>query len=122
VVDATVGGAIVLPKGDSLAVINSTVDGSINAPNSPNAVEVCGSNFVGGAVTISGAQGLVIVGDPGDAGCAPNTIGGTLLLTNNTHGLEAINNTVGGLIVSGNSGPGPFPGDVTTISGNVIKH
>jgi hypothetical protein len=42
-----------------------------------------------------------------------------LSLQNNTGGVEAIGNTVAGAIItSGNSGPGPFPGDVTTISGN----
>jgi hypothetical protein len=118
IVNATLGGAIVVPKGTSLAVINSTVGGSINAANGVNAVEVCGSHFVGGAVTIMNAQGLVIVGDPGDANCAVNVIHGTLTLRNNTHGVEALGNTVGGQVISGNSGPGPFPGDVTTISGN----
>jgi hypothetical protein len=122
VVNATLGGSIVVPQGTSLAVINSTVNGSINATNKPNAIEVCGSNFVGGSVNIIKAQGLVIVGDPGDANCAVNTLSGTLLLQNNTHGVEAIGNTVGNLVVSGNSGPGPFPGDVTTISGNIISH
>jgi hypothetical protein len=77
---------------------------------------------VGGSVDIVNAQGLVIVGDPGDANCAVNTISGTLLLRTNTHGLEAIGNTVGALVVSGNSGPGPYPGDVTTIAGNIISH
>ncbi len=122
VVNATVGGSIIVPKGTSLAVINSTVNGSINATNQPNAIEVCGSHFVGGSVSVINAGGLVIVGDPGDANCAVNTVSGTLLLRNNTHGVEAIGNTVGGLVVSGNSGPGPFPGDGTTISGNIISH
>lgn len=117
VVNATLGGAIVVPKGTSLAVIDSTVGGSINATNMDNAVEVCGSH-VGGAVTIMNAKGLVIVGDPGDANCAVNVISGTLMLRNNNHGVEAIGNTVGSQLISGNSGPGPFPGDVTTITGN----
>ncbi|HEY5196661.1 MAG TPA: hypothetical protein VIJ51_06505, partial [Solirubrobacteraceae bacterium] len=71
-----------------------------------------------GSVDIKSQTALVIVGDPGDAACAPNTIGGTLILQNNTGGVEAINNTVRALSVSGNSGPGPFPGDPTTITGN----
>jgi surface antigen len=122
VVDATVGGAIVVPKGTSLAVINSTVGGAITASSIPDAIEVCGSHFIGGATDIINAQGLVIIGDPGDANCAANTIGGTLLLLSNTHGLEAINNTVGGLVTSGNSGPGPFPGDISSVSGNHPSH
>lgn len=120
IVNATVGGSVVVPKGTSLAVENSTINGSISASNSPNAIRICGATVVGGAVTIIGAQGLVIVGDPGDANCAVNNISGALQLRNNLHGVEAIGNTVGNLIVSNNSGPGPFPGDPTTISGNII--
>ncbi len=122
VVNATVGGSITVSKGTSLAVINSAVNGSINATNAPNAIEICGSHVVGGSVNISKAKGLVIVGDPGDANCAVNTISGTLLLSNNAHGVEAIGNTVGALVATANSGPGPFPGDVTTIAGNIISH
>lgn len=120
IVNATVGGAVVVPAGTSLAVVNSTVHGSINAPSQAGHIEVCGSTLVGGSVTVGNAAGLVIVGDPGDANCAVNTIGGTLSLENNTHGVEAIGNTVANLVVFGNSGPGPYPGDVTTISGNII--
>jgi hypothetical protein len=118
VVNATVGGAIIVPKGTSLAVINSTIGGSISAPNRANAIEVCGSRFIGGSITIMNAQGMVIVGDPGDVNCAGNTVGGTLVLRNNTHGVEAIGNTVGGLVSSGNSGPGPFPRDTSSVRGN----
>jgi uncharacterized repeat protein (TIGR01451 family) len=122
IVNATVGGSVVVPKGTSLAVENSTINGSITASNSPNAIRICGATVVGGAVNVIGAQGLVIVGDPGDANCAVNNISGALQLRNNLHGVEAIGNTVGSLIVSNNSGPGPFPGDGTTISGNIIRH
>jgi hypothetical protein len=116
-VNATIGGAITVPKGTSLDVENSTVGGSISANSMPNAVRICGSAFVGG-VGVTGAQGLVVIGDPGDANCAVNALGGTLLLKDNTHGVEAINNKVVNLVVSNNSGPGPYPGDITTISGN----
>jgi len=118
IVNATIGGTVVVPKGTSLAVENSTINGSISAPNSANAIRICGATVVGGAVTVINAQGLVIVGDPGDANCPVNNIHGALILQNNHHGVEAINNTVATVVVSDNSGPGPFPGDVTTISGN----
>jgi uncharacterized repeat protein (TIGR01451 family) len=121
IVNATVGGSVVVPKGTSLAVENSTIAGSISASNAPNAIRICGATVVGGAVNVIGAQGLVIVGDPGDANCAVNNIGGALQLRDNLHGVEAIGNTVGNLIVANNSGPGPFPGDPTTISGNIIR-
>ncbi len=118
IVNATVTGSVTVPTGTSLAVVNSTIDGSISATSSPNAITVCGSHFVGGSVNVIKAGGLVVVGDPGDANCPVNVITATLLLENNTHGVEAINNTVGGLVAFGNSGPGPYPGDGTVISGN----
>lgn len=120
VIGTTVNGSINVPAGTSLAVINSTVTGAISATNSPGAVTVCGST-TGGALDVVNAQGLVIVGDTGDANCAVNTVGGVLMLRNNTHGVEAIGNSVDSLINSGNSGPGPYPGDLTNISGNIIR-
>jgi hypothetical protein len=121
VVTAAVGGSITVAKGTSLAVIGSTVGGAISASGPLNAIKVCGST-IGGSVDVVNAQGLVVVGDPGDAICASNRIKGVLLLQNNTHGVEAIGNMVGNLTVSGNSGPGPFPGDDTNVSGNIIVH
>ncbi len=61
----------------------------------------------------------MIIGDPGDASCAPNSINGPVILEDNTHGVEAIDNTVHGAVISSrNSGPGPYPGDLTSITGN----
>jgi hypothetical protein len=114
---ATVTGAIDVHPGGSLDLESATVTGGIAATGTAGVVRVCGSS-IGGSVDVKSDTGLVIVGDPGDAACAPNTIAGTLLLQNNTGGVEAINNTEHGLSVSGNSGPGPFPGDPTTITGN----
>jgi hypothetical protein len=118
VLDASVTGAIVVSPGASLAVINSTVNGSINTPGDPGTVEICGSKFVGGAVDVMHAQGLVIIGDPGDANCAVNNIAGALVLEGNSHGVMAIGNTVGNMVDSANSGPGPYPGDSSSVSGN----
>jgi hypothetical protein len=114
---ATITGAIDVHPGGSLDLESATVTGPVTATGVPGVVRVCNSS-IGGSLDVKSDTGLVIVGDPGDAMCAPNTIAGTLLLQNNTGGVEAINNTEHGLITSGNSGPGPFPGDPTTISGN----
>jgi len=114
---ATVTGAIDVHGAGALDLESATVTGPIAATGTSGVIRICGSS-IGGSVDIKQATGLVIVGDPGDAACAPNTISGTLILKRNTGGVEAINNTVHGLINSGNSGPGPFPGDPTTISGN----
>ena len=116
-VNASIKGAIVVKPGASLNLENSTVGGSIVANQTPGTIRICGST-IAGSTQAAGAQGLVIIGDPGDANCAVNTIGGVLVLKNNTHGVEAINNTLGSLNASNNSGPGPYPGDTTTISGN----
>ncbi|MEA2301726.1 MAG: hypothetical protein QOE44_2261, partial [Solirubrobacteraceae bacterium] len=114
---AHVNGAILVKPGGALDVEGATITGSIGASQGAGAVRICGSS-IAGAVSATGASGLVLVGDPAD-GCAPNVIGGALDVQNNTHGVEAIDNTVGGAILTGgNSGPGPYPGETTTISGN----
>jgi len=114
---ATVSGAIEIHGAGALDLESATVTGPIAATGTSGVIRICGS-AIGGSVDIKQVSALVIVGDPGDAACAPNTIAGTLILKNNTGGVEAINNTEHGLISSGNSGPGPFPGDPTTITGN----
>jgi hypothetical protein len=119
VVNAQINGGIVVAKGTSLAVENSTINGAISAP-SAGAFQVCGST-ISGAVTVRGATGLVIVGDPGAVACAVNSITGALTVQNNLNGVEVIGNTVGSLVTSNNSGPGPFPGDVTSISANIVS-
>lgn len=119
-VDADVNGAVVVEVGASLDVEDSTVAGAITA-TTPAGIRLCTSS-IGGGVNVQQATGLVIIGDPGDAACAPNSIDGTLQLENNSGGVEAIDNTVGNLLALDNRGPGPFPGDQTTIAGNVIVH
>jgi hypothetical protein len=114
---ASVTGAIIVSGAGALDLEGATVGGGISATGGSGVIRICATG-VGGALDIKNHAGLVIVGDPGDAACAPNKINGGLLLTNNTGGVEAINNTEHGLSASGNSGPGPFPGDPTTISGN----
>lgn len=103
--DATVTGDVVVEPGGSLSVDNSTISGSLTA-SSPAAVQVCGST-VGGSVGVTGAGGPVVIGFPYP--CAANTIGGSLLLENNTGGVIAVGNRVGVAVVSaGNSGGIPF--------------
>jgi hypothetical protein len=72
---------------------------------------LCGST-VGGAVGISGASGFVLVGDPGDDLCAPDSIGGILSLTSNTAGVEVSSSRIGGnVVLNNNSGRGRFAED-----------
>jgi len=82
-------------------------------------ITLCGST-VGGALNVVGARELVMIGDPG-AACEPNVINGSLLLRNNTHGLEAIGNVIGGsLNAENNSGPGPY-GQPSMVAGNTKR-
>ncbi len=113
-----INGSIIVHGGGALDLEGATVNGSIAANGTSGVIRVCGSHITA-SVDIKNETGLVIFGDPGDAACPSNTVGGTFSLKNNTGGVEAIGNTVSGAIItSGNSGPGPFPGDPTTISGN----
>jgi hypothetical protein len=116
ILNAAFTGSVTVQPGATLDVENSTVTGAITA-NNAQGLRVCATT-TGGSVTVTGATGLVVIGDPGDAACTPNTIGATLTVQNNTGGVEAINNNVRTVVASNNSGPGPFPGDPTTITGN----
>jgi hypothetical protein len=118
ILDAQIGGAIIVPSGTALAVEHSTVAGAIAANTTPHAIQVCGAT-IGGSVGVSGAHGIVIIGDPGDANCTPNTVIGAVVVRGNHQGLEVIGNTVGGAIIAAdNSGPGPYPGDTSTVADN----
>jgi hypothetical protein len=114
---AHITGSVIVQAGGSLDVEGSTISGALSASGA-GAIRMCGSS-VSGSVTISNDTGLVEVGDPADAGapCSGNSIGGTLSLHGNHHGVEAIGNTIGGLVASGNSGTGPY-GQPTTIGPN----
>jgi hypothetical protein len=117
VIGANLGGSIIVAGGASIDVEGSTIRGGISADGGGGTIRICATTTTG-AVSAQRMTGLVIVGDPGDAACQPNRIGGSLVLQNNTGGVEAINNTVARLVVANNSGPGPYPGDPTTITGN----
>ncbi|MDP9073432.1 MAG: Ig-like domain-containing protein, partial [Actinomycetota bacterium] len=117
VANATIGGAVIVQPGGSVDIENSTV-ASLSAVG-PGALRVCGST-VNGSVSVTQALGFVLIGDPGDDGCAANTIGGTVVVQDNHHGVEVIGNHVPAPVVAGaNSGAGAFPEDTKPdISGN----
>jgi hypothetical protein len=116
--NATVGGRVILQSGAELDIEDSTIAGPFTASWS-GALRICGSN-IHGSLSVNGASNIVLLGDQSDDGCAPNTIGGSLILQNNHFGLEVIGNKVTGAIaISGNSGTGAFPEDsAPEISGN----
>jgi hypothetical protein len=113
---AHVDGSIIVKPGGSLDLEGASITGALDA-NTGGVIRVC-SSTIGGALDIKNSTGIVIVGDPA-IGCAPNQIGGALSAQNNDNGAEIINNTASGAIITdGNTGPGPYPGDPTTITGN----
>lgn len=119
-VNATVDGGIDNAAGGSVIVQDGTVNGGISATY-PRAVTLCNTR-VNGAVTVSGASGFVLIGDPGDDGCGGNTIRGGVTLTSNHAGVELGHNSISGpTSVSGTTGKGPFADDVAAeIEGNTI--
>lgn len=115
--DAVVTGSILVRRGGIVDVENSQIHGAITAVGT-GAVRICGS-ATDNAVLVSNSRDFVLIGDPAD-GCVPNTIGGSLIVRGNHHGVQVIDNTVSGAVVaSGNSGSGPFPNDTAVrVTGN----
>jgi hypothetical protein len=112
--NAHISGGISVAKGAVLDLENSTVTGSITA-NKPAGFRMCGSTT--GGVSVSGATGFVLIGDPAN-NCPANTITAGLTVANNTAGLVVIGNTIAASITAyGNSGTSPL-GQPVTISGN----
>ncbi|GAB7184733.1 hypothetical protein ATKI12_4564 [Kitasatospora sp. Ki12] len=120
IVGATVHGAVHDAKDGALYISGSTVHGAVLFSGG-TLFGMCGST-VTGTTNVHDASGFVLVGDPGDDGCAGNRIGGSLLLGDNHGGLEVVANQVGGSVqVQGTTGTGPFPEDTRTeIEGNTI--
>ncbi|GAA1261321.1 hypothetical protein GCM10009665_58850 [Kitasatospora nipponensis] len=120
IVGATVNGPVRDAGDGALFISNSTIHGAVLSANA-TLFGMCGTT-VTDTTSVSGASGFVVVGDPGDDGCAGNHVNGSLLLTGNHGGLEAIANQVlGSVQVQGTTGTGPFPEDTgAEIEGNTI--
>jgi hypothetical protein len=91
---ARLNGSVSVEPGAVLHVTSSTITGSITA-HAPGGVRLCRAH-VGRSVSVSGATGPVVIGDPGRGSCAGNWIGGSLRLSNNTHGVRARGNHING--------------------------
>lgn len=110
--NATQFGSVVVQAGGRLEVESSTMNGALSADHSA-ALRICGST-VAGSVTVINATGFVLIGDPAE-GCAVNTIGGSLVVEHNHHGVQIIGNHVNGAVVAyDNTGSGPFPADTSS--------
>jgi virginiamycin B lyase len=115
---AHITGSLIVPRGAAVDIESSSIVGPISA-TAPSGLRIC-ATAVSGSVTVGSATGFVLVGDSGDDGCASNTIGGSLILVRNTHGVDAIGNHVAGAVsATANAGAGPFSEDIAPeISGN----
>lgn len=120
VTGATVNGLISIRNGANVVIAGSTVQGRISATGG-GMLSICGSHVQ--TISVSGATGFVLIGDPGDDACGANAVAGGVTLTSNRAGLEVSkNNSIGGTVeLSSNSGVGPFPDDTRPeIEGNII--
>ncbi|MFL6109749.1 MAG: hypothetical protein ACJ786_00125 [Catenulispora sp.] len=117
---ATITGNLIVGRGASLVLVGSVVQGRVTA-SSPGAITICATDVRSG-VRVMRATGFVLIGDPGDDGCAGNTIGGSLTLTKNQGGLEVSHNQkLDNVTLIGNVGTGPFPDDaVPEVEANSI--
>jgi hypothetical protein len=121
IINATVHGAVTANQG-ALFIGNSTVRGAVTA-NHTTFVGICGNQILGGALEVRRSSRFVVIGDPGDDGCATNSIRGAVTLDSNQGGAELVGNVIGGaLVVNNTRGTGPFPEDVAAeIEGNTIR-
>jgi hypothetical protein len=117
---ACIGGTLTVAAGTSVAIVNSTISNNLTA-TSPGAFSLCGSNVVGN-LSVSGASGYVLVGDPGDSGCAANSLR-AVALSSNGAGVELGQNTISGNVsLTGNRGGGPYPEDASpSVEANRIQ-
>ncbi len=107
-------GSIELSGGASIYLDGASIHGSISS-NGASAVMICGSQ-ADGTLSVIGSSAFVQVGGDADdvIGCSPNQVAGSLVVQNNTGGVEVSDNAVSGNgILSNNSGSGLYPEDVT---------
>jgi hypothetical protein len=113
-------GTLTVPAGAVVAIVNSTIGNQLTA-TSPGSFSLCGSTL-NGNLSVSGASGYVLVGDPGDSGCARNSLRGVTLGSNQA-GVELGQNTIANNVsLTNNRGGGPFPEDARpSVEANQIQ-
>jgi hypothetical protein len=81
---------------------------------------VCGSS-IGSSVSITGASGFVLIGDPRDDSCAANHIASSVNLSSNNGAVELGHNRIGSSVsVSGTTGAASTEDQGAEIEGNTI--
>jgi hypothetical protein len=118
---ATISGNLTVRPGTTVVINGATIKGSVTASGG-GAFSVCGSTLQS-SLSVSGATGFVLVGDPGDDGCAGNTIHGSVNLKSNHAGVELSQNFyIGGTVtLSKNLGGGPFDDAAPEVEANMIN-
>jgi hypothetical protein len=96
----TIGGGVSAQAGSHIELRNAQVGGPVTstgaATSGPFAVLMC-SDTVAGDVNVSGAQGLVEIGDDDDLCAAPgNTIHGAVNASGDLNGLDLADNSIHG--------------------------
>jgi hypothetical protein len=109
--DATQNGQVTVKPGAALSVTNSVINSTVSA-SSPSGISYCGSTETG-ALTVTGATGLVSLGN----GCDPNTISGPVTITGaiaqvtvaalNQRGTLTLENNTGGIYLAASQIDGP---------------
>jgi hypothetical protein len=115
----TIKGNLTVPAGANLSLVGATIGGVLNIRGAGSVI-VCGTTT--GNVSVSGATGFVLLGDPDDDACAANTFRGRVSLSDNHGGVELAGNQINGAMsVSGTTGAGPFSDDAgAEIESNTI--
>ncbi|SFR84762.1 hypothetical protein SAMN05428970_3052 [Agromyces sp. CF514] len=119
VVDTTIGGSLTTQDGNYVDLVRTSVVGDVSIDGSPWGVSIAGA-IVQGSVTVSGSARDVLIGADADgaADAFGNSIGGDLVLSDNSANLRVAATTVHGTIeLSGNTplaafGTGVAAGDV----------
>ena len=105
---SSVGGRISTDLTAQVFVYNATINGSIGVKRSNSAVQVCGTTVKGAAFTVSSSNRDILIGDPLTEGCSGNKVpNGSITLVGNSTNLEFVvrANSVGGnLVVTNNTG------------------
>lgn len=123
IIDANVGGNVVMAPGSSLLVLRSTIGGSLST-TSNKSVTVCGGSLQGGTDMLTGTTGPVLIGDGGDdfSACAPVSIKGSLSIKNSKGPVEVGGNTIlGSVSLTNAKGSGTTAETKPEIEGNTIK-
>lgn len=97
-------GNVLISGSGSLVAEGVTIVGRLTATGGTG-LRLCGSS-VGGSTSISGMNGVIVIGDGGDDGqpvCAGNNLAGSVNISNNTGFVEFSGNNVGGSVTVNNN-------------------